>query len=63
MNVKSLPPGVEVIKTDLIPEDNADHAGEHAAQLRTATGAEAWGFGETQDDAVSDALAALAEDL
>lgn len=63
MNTRALPPGVEVINTDVIPHDNADHAGEHAVQLRTATNAEAWGFGETQDDAVSEALATLAEDL
>jgi len=61
--MRALPPGVEVIKTDLIPDDNADHAGEQAVQLRTASGAEAWGFGKTQDDAVSDALAGLADDL
>lgn len=63
MNIRALPSGVEVIKTDLIPKDNPDHAGQQAVQLRTATGAEAWGFGPTKDDAVSEALATLAEDM
>ena len=63
MSTRTLPPGVEVVSTDAIPEDNADHPGQQAIELRTATGAKAWGFGETQDDALSDALAALAEDV
>ena len=61
--MRTLPTGVELIKADLIPDDNPDNGGEQAVHLRTSSGAEAWGFGTTADDAVSDALAALANDL
>lgn len=63
MTTRTLPKGVELVKADLIPDDNPDHGGEQAVHLRTASGAEAWGFGATADDAVSDAIAALANDL
>lgn len=63
MDHLNLPPGVTVIGTDTIPEGNADHGGEQAVHLQTASGAKAWGFGETVGLAAAEALAALADDF
>ncbi len=42
--MSALPQGVELVGTDVIPDDNPDHGGEQAVHLRTASGAQAWGF-------------------
>ena len=63
MKPTTLPNGVELVKTDVIPADDLGHGDRHAALLRTGAGAEAWGFGATVDDAMVDALAELRYDL
>lgn len=61
MDKLNLPPGVTLIGVDTIIEGNPDHSGEQAVHLQTASGAKAWGFGETIDMAAAEALAALAD--
>ena len=58
-----LPVGLEIAKVDFLPEDHPDYPGQFAVGVKNASGEVAWGFGNTDETAATDAVASFNGDF